>query len=137
MSMLFNKVTSWSKTKKPEAAYVRHHPGSNSNSCLKLGMVRFEVMEQGTYSIWNWFPNHHWNILYFIYCLIQFFKPCNFRKIIKNEFSFTTLWDFWYVLEFLVAEILKVRFFLSKIPSHQFCFVFLIICQLKRRYTIQ
>ena len=38
MSMLFNKVTSWSKTKKPEGAYARHHPGSNSNSCLKLAV---------------------------------------------------------------------------------------------------
>jgi len=38
MSVLFNKVTSWSKTKKPEAAYARHHPGSNSNSCLKLAV---------------------------------------------------------------------------------------------------
>jgi hypothetical protein len=36
MSMLFNKVTSWSKTEKPEATYARHHPGSYSNSCLKL-----------------------------------------------------------------------------------------------------
>ena len=45
MSMLFNKVTSWSKTEKPKAAHVRYVAGSNSNSCLKLGMVRFEVME--------------------------------------------------------------------------------------------
>jgi hypothetical protein len=49
--MLLNKVASWSKTKKPKAAYARYVAGSNSNSCLKLGMVRFEVMEQGTYSI--------------------------------------------------------------------------------------
>jgi hypothetical protein len=51
MSMLFNKAASWTKTEKPKAAYAKHPPGSNSNSCLKLGMVRFEVMEQGTYSI--------------------------------------------------------------------------------------
>ena len=38
MSMLFNKVTSWSKTKKPKATYARHHPGSNSNNCLKLAV---------------------------------------------------------------------------------------------------
>jgi len=38
MSMLFNKAASWSKTKKPEAAYARYHPGSNSNSCLKLAV---------------------------------------------------------------------------------------------------
>ena len=38
MSMLFNKATSWSKTKKPKAAYARYPPGSNSNSCLKLAV---------------------------------------------------------------------------------------------------
>jgi len=36
MSMLLNKAASWSKAKKPKAAYAGHHPGSNSNSCLKL-----------------------------------------------------------------------------------------------------
>jgi len=51
MSVLFNEAAGWSKAQKPEGAHVRHPPGSNSNSCLKLGMVRFEVMEQGTYSI--------------------------------------------------------------------------------------
>ena len=24
-------------------------------------------------AIWNWFRNHHYNILYFIYCLIQYY----------------------------------------------------------------
>lgn len=36
MSMLFNKAASWSKTKKPKAAYARYVAGSNSNNCLKL-----------------------------------------------------------------------------------------------------
>jgi len=36
MSMLFNKVASWSKAKKPEGAHVRYVAGSNSNNCLKL-----------------------------------------------------------------------------------------------------
>jgi len=36
--MLFNKVTSWSKAKKPEGAYARYVAGSNSNSCLKLAV---------------------------------------------------------------------------------------------------
>jgi len=38
MSMLFNETTSWSKAKKPKAAYARHPPGSHSNSCLKLAV---------------------------------------------------------------------------------------------------
>jgi len=37
--MLFNKVTSWSKAKKPKAAYARHPPGSNPNSCIKLAVL--------------------------------------------------------------------------------------------------
>ena len=39
MSMLFNKVASWSKTKKPKATYARYSPGSNSNNCLKLAVL--------------------------------------------------------------------------------------------------
>jgi len=46
MSMLFNKVTSWSKTKKPKAAYARHHTGSNSNSCLKLVFLDKKVSKK-------------------------------------------------------------------------------------------
>ena len=46
MSMLFNKVTSWSKAKKPEAAYARYHPGSNSNSCLKLVFLDKKVSKK-------------------------------------------------------------------------------------------
>jgi len=46
MSMLFNKVTSWSKAKKPKAAYARHHPGSNSNNCLKLVFLDKKVSKK-------------------------------------------------------------------------------------------
>jgi len=46
MSMLFNKVTSWSKTKKPKATYARHHPGSNSNNCLKLVFLDKKVSKK-------------------------------------------------------------------------------------------
>jgi hypothetical protein len=38
MSMLFNEITSWSKAQKPEGAYARYPPGSNSNNCLKLAV---------------------------------------------------------------------------------------------------
>ena len=46
MSMLFNKVTSWSKAKKPEGAYARHPSGSNSNSCLKLVFLDKKVSKK-------------------------------------------------------------------------------------------
>ena len=88
MSMLFNKVTSWSKAKKSEGGYVRHPPGSNSNSCLKLAVF-------GQKSVKNALKLAIFYTYQSVYLSSSFF----IRPVDGNSLALLTLWP---ALEFLL-----------------------------------